>query len=647
MTHHRDVYLENITWERALKKFLKVIREQSAPELPRKEIVKVEEALGRVTASPVFARVSYPHYNSAAMDGVAVKAGDTFGAGEKNPLYLTIGKNAVEVDTGDILPEGSDAVIKIEDIVWQNNGKEIKITASVFPGQNIRPVGEDIKSGQLVLPAGECLCSYDLGALLAAGCSEIEVYAKPRVAILPTGSELVPPLTTREPGKIPEFNSIVLGNQVVEWGGVPRYYSPTPDICEEIKSKVAAAVKENDIVIINAGSSAGRKDHTSRVIEELGEVLVHGVALRPGKPVVLGLIERKPVLGIPGYPVSAFLAMDIFTRPLVYTFRGLETPPKSRVKARVKRKVPSTLGADEFLRVNLCEVDGEMTAVPAGRGAGMISALAGADGFMHIPFRNEGVLPGSEVEVELLRPPERIRRTFLIAGSYDPGLDILGYYLHLDGPCWRVIYLPFGSLGGLKALTRGEAHCAGLHYFDAGIGNGIPDEFEKIITENNFMLLHFARREIGLLLGRSNPKKIKSLEDLVDSEIRFINYKLGSETRSIFDKLLASSGIETAKIPGYDREKNAPFDIAAAISSGMADAGPGFRATAEAFELDFLALADEWYDICIPADKRKKPPLPVLFSILHDRDFRREVESLGGYDLSTAGSIVMGGDALL
>ncbi|CEP69236.1 Molybdenum cofactor synthesis [Moorella glycerini] len=403
----RKVFVTSRPWQEALEEFLGTLRTNNyLAGLPAEEI-DVTKALGRVTAAPVYAAISSPHYPAAAMDGIAVRAEKTFGASEGEPLELALDREAVVVDTGDPLPEGFDAVIMIEEVAFKDKATAV-IRRPAVPGQNIRPVGEDITAGELLVPVNHILTPYDLGGMLAAGVTRVAVRPRPRVAILPTGTELVPPNPNPAPGEILESNGTMLAGLVTRWGGEPQVYPITPDDYQLLKERLLQALAGSDLVLINAGSSAGREDYTARLVAELGQVLTHGVATRPGKPVILGIVEGKPVIGVPGYPVSAALCAELFARPVIYYRQGLEPPRRERVQAVLARKIYSPLGREEFVRVRLEREGDRLVAIPTSRGAGTIMALARADGIVVVPRLAEGFAAGQEVTVYLLRPREAL-----------------------------------------------------------------------------------------------------------------------------------------------------------------------------------------------------------------------------------------------
>lgn len=632
-------YLENIPRQEALERFLTALAGLGALNPGRPERIPVAQARGRVTAEPVFALISSPHYHAAAMDGIAVLAGDTFGACETNPVRLRLGEKAFLVDTGDSLPEGTNAVIMIEDLHFPEEDTA-EIIAPAVPWQHVRVVGEDFVETEMVLPACQQIRPYDIGGLLTAGVTEVEVYPKPRVALIPTGTELVAPGARPEPGAVIESNSRVLGGLVEEWGGEPVYGPRTPDDYELLKKVILEFLEKADMVAVIAGSSAGREDYTASLIRELGEVYVHGVAIRPGKPVVLGSIQGKPAIGVPGYPVSAALAFEIFARPVVYQKLGLPVPERPRVKARVGRKFVSPLGAEEFVRVKLGRVRDELVVLTLPRGAGAVTSLVQADGILRIPRLSEGYAAGAEVEVELLRPQHEIARTIVAVGSHDLVLDLLADMIRKKRAGFRLVSSHVGSLGGLTALARGEAHLAGVHLLDEETGEYNLPYVKRILGGEPAYLVNLAYRIQGMIVQQGNPLGIRELADLTRSGIRFVNRQRGSGTRLLFDHLLRRQGISPDRVSGYEREEYTHMGVAAAVASGSADVGLGIRAAAGALGLDFIPVGEERYDLCIPAALWEEEEIRLLREVLADPGFRRAAGKLAGYDFRDCGKIM-------
>jgi putative molybdopterin biosynthesis protein len=636
----RDMYLEDIPLEDALDRFWSALERCSGGAPLAGEEIAVTDARGRVTAEAVFARTSVPHYHASAMDGIAVRAEDTLGASETSPLRLRLGEQATWVDTGDPLPEGTDAVVMAEQ-VQEIGAEELEILASVAPWQHVRPMGEDLVATEMVLPENHTLSAVDLGALVAAGHTRVMVRRRPRVAILPTGSELVEPGADLKPGDIVDFNSVVLASQVCDWGGEPTRVRITRDERLALLENVRTALHDHDVVVINAGSSAGSEDYTASVVGEVGELLVHGVAIRPGHPLVLGVTSMgKALLGIPGYPVSTILTSELFLRPLLYRLQGLSAPTRPTLHATITRKLLSPMGEEEYVRVKLGRVGDKVMAAPLSRGAGVIMSMVRADGIARIPRFSEGVHAGADVEVELLRRPEEIERTIVAIGSHDLALDHLSNALARRVPGASLASANVGSLGGLLALARGEAHLAGSHLLDESTGAYNVGSIERYLPDRRIVLVHLAGRIQGLILPPGNPKNLTRLDDLARPDVLFVNRQRGSGTRVLLDYRLAVLGIAPEGIRGYDREEFTHLAVAADVASGAADCGLGILAAARALNLDFVPLFPEQYQLVIPAEHYSSALLGPLLAILQSDAFRTRVESLGGYDVTDMGKVV-------
>ncbi|MFC1935158.1 molybdopterin biosynthesis protein [Chloroflexota bacterium] len=632
----RKVYLEDIPLEEARARLFDALEGAGFLRPLPAEKMPLEESAGRVTAEPVWATVSSPFYHSAAMDGVAVRAEDTYGATKTSPKRLTIGEQACWVDTGNLLPPQFNAVIMVEDI--QQVGQQgIEILASVAPWQHVRPLGEDVVATELVLPENHLIRATDLGAMAGAGLTTVPIRRRPRVAIIPTGSELIPVGEPLEPGKIIESNSLVMARLVSECGGSPSRHPIVPDEFEAIHSAVKEALATHDIVLLNAGSSAGSRDYTARVVESLGELLVHGIAIRPGHPVILGMAEGKPVVGIPGYPVSCVLGMELLVKPVIQRLLGVADLPRLRIPAAMTRKVLSPMGQDEFLRVKLGKVGGRYVATPLTRGAGVMMSLVRADGIVRVARFSEGVNAGDVVEVELLRHPQEIDNTIVVIGSHDLTLDLLASELRRVNPQISLSSSNVGSLGGLLALQRGEAHLAGSHLLDEETGEYNVSYIRRVLADRKVALVNLVYRQQGLLVARGNPHGITGLKDLLRKDMSYINRQRGSGTRVLLDYELRRLGISTDDIKGYQREEFTHTGVAAAVASGTADVGLGILAAARALGLDFVPLLKERYDLVVPAEQYNSPLMQPLLETIRSPDFRAKVEQLGGYDTSEMG----------
>lgn len=610
------------------------------------EDIAVDDGLDRITAEPVFAKISSPHYHASAMDGICVRAEDTFGATEFVGKTLTLAEGDAPpagsfkyVDTGNALPGWANAVIMIEK-VHQLDVRAVEIFESVGPWNHVRLVGEDVVATELLLPRSHRLRPYDLGALLAAGHTTVRVKARPKVGIIPTGDELIQPGEETKPGAVIDFNSTVLAAFVREWGGTPKKYPRARDDMGALVQAVRRAIEECDLVTIIAGSSAGEHDLTSDVVGETGELLAHGIDVMPGKPAVLGKVGNKPLLGVPGYPVSAIVIAREILRPALEKFLGSAAPVHANVRALVPKKIASHLGLEEFLRVTLGRVGEKLVAVPLARGAGVITTMVHADGLLRIPSLVEGLNAGEETEVELLRPIADIENTILCTGSHDLAIGVLEDQLKLSHPELKIAATNVGSLGGLLALERGETHIGGTHLLDTESGVYNIADIKKTIPKVPLVLVHLAQREQGILAARGNPKSISGLKDITKAGIRFVNRQSGSGTRVLLDHELKKLGIHPAMITGYEREEFTHMAVGVAIASDLADMGLGVRAAATALGLDFLSVASEQYDLLIARPFYESERGAKLMRIICSAGFKQAVAELGGYDPTRAGEIL-------
>ncbi|MDR2487772.1 MAG: molybdopterin biosynthesis protein [Clostridiales Family XIII bacterium] len=658
----------------------------------RSLLVRTDDALGMTASEAVYARLNSPLTDSAAMDGIAVASARTKGASEVSPVFLSPEEYRT-VDTGDPILPPCDAVVMAEDIIG-SEGDVVELRAAAAPWQHVRPIGEDIVSGEMIVPGGRRLTPFDLGVLLSGGITEVGVFARPRVAVIPTGTEIVEAGGQPVPGEIIESNSRMLAGLVTEDGGVPARQSTVPDDYGLLRESFRQALAENDMLIVIAGSSAGTEDYTASILAELGQVVVHGVAMKPGKPVILAIVDGKPAVGIPGYPVSAYIAYTVFARMAVHALAGSRGVVSAQAKAVVTRRIVSSLKHREYVRVRLGRVDGRLVATPLARGAGAAMSLVRADGFCVVPQDSEGVEAGETVRIELLPGPRDIDSTIVCTGSHDLLLDVIDDLLTRSRTGVSVSGTHVGSLGGLLALKNGEAHIAPTHLLDPKTGAyNIPDLHALFGQDaSSYALIKGVGRTQGILVRPGNPLGIRSIEDLArpaggnagrdtagseagfsdkpgeagfsdklseagicgklhdagcagnaDADGRFaryVNRQRGAGTRVLFDYRLAQLGIEPDCIYGYGREAATHMAVAAAVAGDSADAGMGVLSAAKAMGLDFIPVGDEEYDFAIPVRFLELPMIQSFLGILRSDALKERLDALGGYTYGHIGDII-------
>jgi putative molybdopterin biosynthesis protein len=611
-----------------------------------------EQSVGRVLANSIHAKISSPSYNSSAMDGFAVRSFETNGAKPAYPLILKCGEKAKYVDTGDPIPDGFDSIIQIEDIepldeIGKNSSNprspySIRIRASVVPWNNIRSLGEDIILTQLLYSRGYLLRPVDLSVIAAAGYSKIEVTRKPKVVIIPTGSELVQVGEIPRIGEILETNSLALAGKINEWGAESTRSKIIKDDFDSIYESVMKASEEFDLILLNAGSSAGSEDYSSRVIETAGKLLVHGIAVRPGHPVIIGMIKNSkrviPIMGLPGYPVSAILTLDILVEKILAKWLGRPPFEAEILNAEITKKITSPSGDDDFVRVVVAKMEDKYLATPLPRGAGVISSLSKADGILLIPSGIQGLEANEIVNISLLKTKGEIDQTILFIGSHDLIIDELARFLAEKER--RLISINVGSIGGLISLNREESHLAGSHLLDPETGEYNLSYISKYITNIPVKIISLAMREQGLLVKKNNPKKIKSFDDLTRNDVMFINRQRGAGTRILLDYNLSVKKILPEKINGYNQEEYTHFGIAAAVISGRADCGLGIAAASLAFDLDFVPLFNERYDLIINQNFADSDLLNPIYKVLDNPEFRKYISEMKGYNIETMGKVI-------
>lgn len=624
----RNTYIDNIEIEQAKESYYKELSIK-----PEVEKVNTIDSLGRVTHKMVNASVSSPNYNSAAMDGIQVKSSNTKGATDNSPMTLIENVDFSYINTGNQIVEPYDSVIMIEDVIDLGDGK-VQILKGTYPWQHIRQIGEDIVATEMIIPSHHKIRPIDIGALLSGGVEAVEVYKKPKIGILPTGTEIIENISELKDGKIIDSNSRVFENEIIQIGARPNRYAPLEDDYELLKQTILNATEENDILLINAGSSAGTKDYTVQIIRELGRVVVHGVAMKPGKPTILGIINGKPVIGIPGYPVSAYFVFHIFVKPLIQKYLGLIEEEIYIVEATLSKRVTSSLKNRELIRVNLGYVEDKLVATPLSSGAGVTMSLVKADGVAIIPRQVEGIDAGQKVKVELLKPISTIKKTLVSIGSHDLIMDILGDMIDLTSG-------HVGSMGGILAMKRGECHISPIHLLDEETGEYNISYVKKYFKEEKMAIIKGVKRHQGFIIKKGNPEGINDFKDLIRSGIVYVNRQRGAGTRILLDYHLKLEGIDQEDINGYNRELSTHMAVATAVKTNSATTGLGIYSAAKALDLEFKPLTFEDYDFLISQDKLKDPRVVLFIETLKSKEFQTRVMSLGGYEMDNTGDIIL------
>lgn len=628
----RNLYLKTTSVEESIKKYMDALGVLN----PKTEWIQAYDSLGRVTCNPVFAKCCSPLFNAAAMDGIAVRSKDTREARESTPLTLKRNVDYKVIDTGDPVKSPYDAVIMAEDVI-EIDENTVQIIASVPAWNHVRPIGEDIVAGEMILPTGHEIRPVDVGVLLASGNVEIEVYKKTRVGIIPTGTEIIKPGAEPKEGDIIDSNSGMFAAMVMEKGGLPEIYDIVDDDYEAIKNQVSEAVKEQDVVVVSAGSSAGTEDYTVHILREIGDVIIHGVAMKPGKPVILAIVQGKPVIGLPGYPVSAYLAFENFVYPVLEKLGKSQTKHRKTIKAVLSRRLVSSLKHREYVRVKVGKVGDRYVASPQARGAGAAMSLVRADGFCVIPQNSEGYEAGALVDVELYNDQDAIEKTLVSIGSHDLILDLISDQMAVQFGNLHMSSTHVGSMAGLMALKRAETIIAPTHLLDEETGIYNESYLERLFPNESMALIKGVERIQGIMVKKGNPLDVQSIRDL--THVRYVNRQRGAGTRVLLDYLMKKENIRPESVDGYDKEAATHMAVAALVASEEIDAGMGVKSAADAFDLDFIPVGVEEYDFALREKDLQLSQVQGLIDVLKSKEFHEKLDKLGGYHYNHAGQI--------
>jgi putative molybdopterin biosynthesis protein len=626
-------YLETLRKEDAIARVLAAI----AP-LEGEEALPAEASIGRITARPVTARLSNPPFTCSAMDGFAVDFERTLSADLYNPVSLEKEKDAFRVNTGDPVPSSANGVIMIEDV--EDKAGSILIRKPVSLWQHVRMIGEDVIQGDVLLPTNYRIRVFDIGVLISAGIREVWVRKKPKVCIIPTGKELidvgVEPIESVPRGRLIDFNSYTLRALAEELG----FEASRAEIArnrDDLVNLLDKASKESDVIIVNAGSSAGTEDFTEGVIKELGTVSFHGVAMMPGKPTLFGLVGGKPVFGIPGYPVSTVVAFKAFLEP-VYEKLSRATVSKKSITCVTPYKLASTIGVEEVVRVNLIEKHGVYYAYPLARGASLFTSLSRADALIRIPQNVEGYPEGERVLCELLREERELISRLHILGSHDFSLDVIRDIIKKSNPDMDLISTHIGSLSGIIAMQKGVIDLCTTHILDEKEKVYNIPTVKKYLGTKPALLINVAKRIQGLVVAKGNPKGVKDVSDLARSDIRFINRQVGSGTRILLDSMLDERGLDKDSVRGYEREESTHAAVGVLIREGIADVGLAIYPIARLFGVDFIPLVEEEYDLLVTKEFSGDTRFAVLMDAITSAEFKERLRGFGGYTTDQTGA---------
>jgi len=627
------------------------------------EIVPLEGALGRVLADDAVAPVDVPSFDRANYDGYAVRAADTYGADEQSPRRLEIlpevlatgvvprGEitpgTAMAIATGGVLPRGADAVVMVEHTRLAEKtdtgqtqqpragtGEEsqrrpssaggLLVTRPVTPGFGVSFAGSDITAGETVLRRGEVLGSRETGVLAAVGIERLAVWRQPVVAILSTGDELIAPGEPMRPGMVYDSNARILADAVRELGGRPRMLGIAHDDLDALRARLREALQSADVVLLSGGTSKGAGDLSYRAVSELSEpgIVVHGVALKPGKPICLAAERGKPVVILPGFPTSAIFTFHEFVAPVIRQLGGRPAEARTTVPARLAVKVNSEIGRTEYLLVGLVETETGLAAYPLGKGSGSVTEFSRADGFITIGRHEEIVPAGASVAVQLLSAPLHLA-DLVVIGSHCVGLDYLLGQLQAQG--FRTKFMAVGSQGGLQAAQRGECDVAGMHLIDASTG-----QYNRPFLTPGLELIEGYRRLQGVVFrpgdrrfeGRTAQQAIAEVQH--DPTCVMVNRNAGSGTRILIDRLL--QGVEPR---GYAHQPRSHTAVAAAVAQSRADWGVAIEWVARRRGLGFLPLEEEHYDLAVPRSRGRRPAVVALRALLADPAVRAELGRMG------------------
>lgn len=635
-THKRNIYLQVLP----LSEVQAILDSLPLESLPT-HFVPTHHSVGCVLADTIYAHVSSPNHNSAAMDGIAVRASDTYTAREDNPIALEEGKDFIYINTGNPLPEGYDAVIMIEHIVKDESIHRVWIEAPAYKWQHVRKIGEDIIATQLILPQFHTITAHDIGYILTAGIFEVPVYKEARVCIIPTGDELlsVEARTLPQKGEVIESNSHVLKALLQPFTHDVTIVPRIRDTKEAITQALEQAIEEQySCILLCAGSSAGSKDFARSAIEHVGKILFHGIKAMPGKPTMLGIAGSIPIVGVPGYPGSTSICFEKVIAPLLNKITHRASTPKEKVQGYLVQDVPSKLGIEEYIKVCLGNINGRYMAIPLPKATGSTRTVSFAEGICTIPAHKEGISAQEKIDIEVYIPTPYIDNTIVCIGSHDDSLDSIDALLGVSSR-YRLRTVHTGSMGGIYALQQRTTHCAGMHLLDKEHQDFTIPYLQKYLPNDSFILYTIAMRDQCIYVQKGNPKHIHSLQDIIENKATFINRQHGSGTRLLLDSLLEQEGLSSHDIIGYQTEEYSHLATALHVATGNADCALGIYSAGMSLGLECIPIAQERYELVIPKEYATMPSLTALYECITSTQYKAHLNSLGGYNTELTGSI--------
>jgi putative molybdopterin biosynthesis protein len=627
----RTKYLKITDIEKALDLWYEKI-DIFADKYISSENIGVKDAYFKTLSKPVYSKRNIPPFSTSAFDGIAVRAQNTYSAREVSPIILESEKDFRYINTGDKLPGLFNAVIMIENVEEIDNN-HVRIRKGISIGDNVRMVGEDIHQGDVVFYNGEYLTPEHISLLIAAGISNIDVKRKLKLVFIPTGDEITNDIN--EKSKILESNSAIVEGYILKWGGEIDIYDCIKDNEHDIKKAIEKSLEKYDIIIVGAGSSHGSKDYTSSVLNDIGELIVHGTNIRPGKPVILGSVKEKLFIGLPGFPYACDINLKIFIGEIfkrIYNYRE-----NNLISAMLINKVSSKIGEKHYYNTNIIYNKGKFLAYPVKTGSSNLYSGINSTGYFIIDIRDEGEEEGEEVIVFTDKTSCEIKKNLLFVGSNDPLIGELGNKL-FEKHRIKMFISNKGSMGGIYAMQKGKCHISGMHLFDSLSGT-YNISFVKKYLGGEGILVHLANRSQGIIVKKGNPLNIQSIKDIKIKNARYVNRQNGAGTRLMFDYLLQESDIEVSDINGYHNVVSKHIDAGYMVKEGLADAAIAIELIADMLGLEFIPIFIENYDLYFSNDFKKDDRFYKIIDILKEDGFGKNIISRG-YDTKNIGEIV-------